>query len=247
MDLMLAPRRPNHECAWIWDVLWETFEWCEADLRAYVLEEMIDGRTRGSLLKLAALLHDVGKPRTRTVEADGRIRFFGHAEEGAQIAARVMRRYRFSSKEVRFVSLLVAEHLRPVQLAQVGEAPTRRALYRFYRALGDGVPGVLVLALADAAASRGPAMTPGGWQRHVAYMNSLLVRSNHEEGIVDQAQLLDGNDIMKGLGIPAGPMIGKLLEALREAQAAGEVTDVEGARAFVRAATIQEGAGAEEG
>jgi hypothetical protein len=42
-------------------------------------------------------------------------------------------------------------------------------------------------------------------------------------------------------------MIGKLLEALREAQAAGEVTDVEGARAFVRAATIQEGAGAEEG
>ena len=66
-----------------------------------------------------------------------------------------MRRLRFSAREVAFVSTLVAEHLRPVQLAQVGEAPTRRALYRFYPRLGDAAPAVLLLALADAAAARG--------------------------------------------------------------------------------------------
>jgi hypothetical protein len=114
-------------------------------------------------------------------------------------------------------------------------------LYKFYRALGDAVPEVLLVALADAAASRGPSMTEDGWRRHVAYMNSLLVRSKEEEGIIDQPQLLDGNDIMKELGAPAGPSIGKLLEALREAQAAGEVTDVEGARAFVREAAAHGG------
>ncbi|MBI5287507.1 MAG: hypothetical protein HY873_00875 [Chloroflexi bacterium] len=178
----------------------------------------------------------MAKPQTRSVDDDGRVRFLGHADEGAAIAARVMRRLRFSASEVRFVSRLVVEHLRPVQLAQVGEVPTRRALYRFYRALGDAVPGVLLLALADAAASRGPSMTSGDWSRHVAYMNGLLVRSMEEEGIVDPPRLLTGNDVMRELGMPAGPAIGKLLEALREAQAAGEVHDREAALAFVRAA-----------
>ena len=60
----------------------------------------------------------------------------------------------FSAREVAYVAKLVEEHLRPVQLAAAGEAPSRRAIYRFYRALGDAVPAVLFLALADAAASR---------------------------------------------------------------------------------------------
>jgi putative nucleotidyltransferase with HDIG domain len=241
MDLMLSPGRTDEERGWLFDAVWETFSWWAPDLRAYLDDEMSEGWTRRSLLKLAALLHDVGKPQTRTVEASGRIRFFGHADEGASIAARMLRRLRFSGDEVRFVSLLVREHLRPVQVAQVGEVPTKRALYRFYRALGDALPGVLLLSLADAAASRGPLMTEGDWRRHVAYMNSLFVRSKEEAGIVDQPQLLDGNEIMKELGVPAGPMVGKLLEALREAQAAGEVTDVEGARAFVRVAARKAG------
>ena len=246
MDIMLAPAAPAGERAWLWEGVWGAFAWCEGELRAYLAEELSEGRSRASLLKLSALLHDVAKPQTRTVEEDGRVRFFGHADEGASIAARVMRRLRFSASEVRFVSRLVAEHLRPVQLAQVGEVPTRRALYRFYRALGDGVQGVLLLALADAAASRGPSMTSDGWSRHVAYMNSLLVRSKKEEGIVDPPRLLTGDDVMRELGMPAGPAIGKLLEALREAQAAGEVETREAAVEFVRGAASGAGEGATE-
>ena len=161
------------------------------------------------------------------------MRFFGHADAGAETVTKLLRRLRFSTREVAFVSTLVKEHLRPVQLAQVGEAPTRRAIYRFYRALGDAAPAVLLLALADAAAARGAKMTREGWSRQAAYMNSLLVRSQGDAGIVDQPRLLDGNDIMRELGMPAGPAIGTLLEALQEAQAAGEVTDVEGARDFI--------------
>lgn len=207
------------------------FAWCREDLRAYLDDELSEGRTRAAVLKLTGLLHDVAKPQTRTLDEHG-AHFYGHSDQGATIAARVMRRLRFSAREVRFVSLLVAEHLRPVQLAAVGEAPTRRALYRFYRDLGDAVPAVLLLALADAAASRGERLDDR--PRHVAYMNSLLVRSREEEGIVDAPRLLTGRDIMQELGIPEGPRIGQLLEALREAQAAGEVTDRRAALAFVR-------------
>ena len=233
MDIMLAPSEPTTVTAWIWRSTWKTFGWCEAEIRTYLDEEMSEGRSRRALLKMAALLHDIAKPQTRSEDHAGRVRFFGHADAGAEVARKIMRRLRFSSREAAFVSLLVAEHLRPVQLAQVGAAPTRRALYRFFRDLGDAAPAVLLLALADAAAARGPKMTSDGWSRHVGYMNSLLVRSKEEEGIVDPPRLLTGRDIMTELGVSEGPVIGRLLEALREAQAAGEVADVDGALEFV--------------
>lgn len=235
MDAMLAAARPDDKrAALLWAGFWRWFGWCEESLRAYLAEEMSEGRPRSALLKLAALLHDVAKPETRSVEPDGRVRFFGHSEAGAETARRIMRRLRFSTRETDFVVKLVAEHLRPVQLAQVGEAPTRRALYRFYRALGDAAPAVLLLALADAAAARGPDLTEAAWSSQAAYMNSLFVRSVQEEGIVEPPRLLTGHDVMSALGVPEGPLVGRLLEALREAQAAGEVGTREEALAFVR-------------
>jgi putative nucleotidyltransferase with HDIG domain len=103
LDVMLMETRPGGERAWMWDAVWRIFAWRHDDLRAYVDDEISEGRTRGALLKLAALLHDVAKPQTRTVGADDRIRFLGHADEGARIASAIMRRYRFSSREIAFV------------------------------------------------------------------------------------------------------------------------------------------------
>jgi putative nucleotidyltransferase with HDIG domain len=234
MDAMLAARRRDADNAWMWATVWRTFAWRADALRAYVDEEMSGGRSRGALMKLAALLHDVAKPQTRTVGADGRIRFLGHADEGARMASTIMHRYRFSSGEIVFVTLLVREHLRPVQLAQLGAVPSQKALYRFERDLGDAVDGVLLLSLADAAGSRGPRMTPDGWSRQAAYMNSLLVRLQGEDGIVRAPRLLTGHDIMSEFGIGEGPAVGRLLEALREAQAVAGVRDREAALAFVR-------------
>jgi tRNA nucleotidyltransferase/poly(A) polymerase len=234
MDDMLAEERPAGDGAMLWEALWRTFRRQERALRSYLAEELTQGRTRASLLKLAALLHDVAKPATRTVDDQGRIRFSGHGDAGAESVTRTMRLLRFSGAEIKFVTTLVAEHLRPVQLAPVGEVPTRRALYRFYRALGDALPAVLLLALADAAAARGPSMTGEGWSRQVAYMNSLLVRSTEEEGIVHPPRLLTGDDIMSILGLREGPAIGRYIEALQEAQAAGEVASREAALEFVK-------------
>jgi hypothetical protein len=145
-----------------------------------------------------------------------------------------MRRLRFSASEIKFVLTLVEEHLRPVQLARVGEAPTKRAMYRFYRDLGEALPGVLFIALADAAASRGPDLTSDGWSRHVTYMNALFVRSIEVEGIVSRPALLTGHDLMEALDVPPGPAIGELLEAVREAEAMGEVADRGAALVLVR-------------
>jgi poly(A) polymerase len=234
LDVMLAPYRPG-AASWMWDGVWDVFAWRADALRAYLVEEMSEGRSRAALLKLGALLHDVAKPQTKSVDANGRIRFLGHADEGAAVARAIMRRFRFSARERDFVVTLVREHLRPVQLAALGEVPTLRALYRFQRDAGESLEGVLLLALADAAAARGDRMTRDGWSRQAAYMNSLLVRLQGEEGIVRAPRLVTGHDIMSEFGLEEGPRVGRLLEAVREAQATAAIGDREGALAFVRA------------
>src|SRR5205085_1170548 len=92
-------------------------------------------RTRRELLRLSLLLHDIGKPATRTVEANGRIRFFSHDQVGAEMVEPILRRLKFSDKEITLVKTVIAHHLRPILLAQNGVSD--RAIYRFFRDTGD--------------------------------------------------------------------------------------------------------------
>ena len=116
-----------------WLSLLLTVGWLVACSNAFNLIDGMDGLATGVgvfatiTMLFAALLHDVAKPQTRTVDADGRIRFLGHADEGAAAAAAVMRRLRFSARETGFVATVVREHLRPVQLAQIGVYQAQQA------------------------------------------------------------------------------------------------------------------------
>ncbi len=201
-------------------------------LQEHFDDEISHGSTRRSLLKLAALLHDIAKPGTKTIEEDGRTRFLGHPQEGAADAAAIMERLRFSRREIQFVELLVKYHLRPTQMSNEG-APTRRAIYRYFRDTGDEGIDILFLSLADHLAARGPALDEHQWAEHTRMTGYVLDRHFEEASLSRPPKLLDGDDIMKTYGLEPGPRIGELLEALKEAQAAGEVTDKQGALEYV--------------
>jgi tRNA nucleotidyltransferase/poly(A) polymerase/very-short-patch-repair endonuclease len=194
------------------------------DLDAY-MGERTGGQTRLTLTKLATLLHDVSKPETKRTEADGRIRFLGHPEQGAVKAKAICERLRFGNREAEFVSKLVEEHLRPTMLSQ-GDLPSRRALYRFFRDLGDAAPACLVLSLADAAAATGPRLQEQRWRGHVAYAYHVLHGGSELEAPQDSKRdrLLDGHALIEALGLEPGPEVGRILTALDEAQALGEIT-----------------------
>jgi poly(A) polymerase len=189
--------------------------------------------SRAALLKLGGLLHDVGKPATRSTDETGRMRFFGHQHVGADIAAAALRRLRFSSREVAMVRAMVAAHLRPVQMAQQGP-PTRRAIYRFFRDTGEAGIETLFLSLADHLATVGPRLNEAGWRRHVALTSYILEKRLREADVVAPPKLLKGEEVMAALGLPPGPLVGQLLEAVREAQAAGEISTREEALALAR-------------
>jgi len=196
--------------------------WSE-ELSRHFEGEISHGGTRRSLLKLAALLHDIAKPQTRAVREDGRTRFLGHPQEGAAASAAIMERLRFSRREIQYVGLLVKYHLRPTQMANEG-VPTRRAIYRFFRDTGDAGIDLLFLSLADHLAARGPSLNEKYWHEH-ARITRLVLESREETSVAPPPKLIDGHDIMKAFGLAPGPRIGRLLEALKEARAAGEVAD----------------------
>jgi poly(A) polymerase len=225
LDCILQDAPPEPVCAARSAVLWDTMP-DGAQVRARFESAAAEGagRTHRALLKLAALLHDVSKPETRKRHANGRIRFFGHSELGAKKAASILERLRFTTREIKLVDLLIEDHLRPGQLSNGHELPSRRALYRFFRDLGDAVPDLLLLNLADHAAARGPRMEPEHWAGHVAYIHWILEQRSTDETLSRPPRLVTGNDLMSELGLLPGPLLGKLLGALEEAQAVGTVT-----------------------
>ncbi|GAH96198.1 unnamed protein product [marine sediment metagenome] len=126
-----------------------------AELAQHFALEVSSGSTRRLLLKLAALLHDIAKPQTKAIDARGRMRFLGHAKEGAVITATILERLRFSAKEVKLVETMVRYHLRPGQMTQ-NELPSPRAIYRYFRDTEEAGIDILFLSLADHLATRGP-------------------------------------------------------------------------------------------
>ncbi len=202
------------------------------DIAAHLAVEVSSGRDRAGLLKLAALLHDVGKPDTRSRDEDGRIRFYNHEPVGAQMAASRLEKLRFSSAEVARVRVLVGQHPRPAHLARA-ERVTRRAIYRYFRATSCGGVDVVLLSLADHLATYGPNLRADRWGRRLEVAETLLTHCfERYEETVDPPPLLTGDDLLAELGMVPGPRVGRLLEKLREAQAAGEVRTREEALAF---------------
>ena len=194
--------------------------------------EVSHGSTRRLLLKLAALLHDIAKPQAKTIEASGRMRFLGHAKEGASIVVNILERLRFSAKEVRLVEVMVRHHLRPMQMSH-DELPTRRAIYRYFRDTGDAGIDILFLSLADHLATRGPHLELADWREHAQVVEYILTQRFEQESLVVPPKLVNGHDLINIFGMSPGPKIGEILEAVREAHAAGEIATREEALAYI--------------
>ena len=193
----------------------------DAELTSHLAEPLGDGFTRREVLKLAALLHDVAKPRCRQ-EVKGRIRFIGHDVIGAEMARAIGQRLRLSGAASGVLERLVRQHLRPMHLGQLPEI-SRRARYRFFRDLGSEARDLLLLTLADAAAVRG--VSPiSVWRASEGQLVAEFMRG-WEEARRQAAlpPLVRGEDVMAAFGLAPGPPVGRLLALAREAQDLGQV------------------------
>ncbi|HKC20455.1 MAG TPA: HD domain-containing protein [Candidatus Dormibacteraeota bacterium] len=154
------------------------------------------------LLRLSALFHDVGKPRT--AKGDGT--FVGHEEVGAEMAREALERLRFAQREIDVVTQLVRLHLRPVFYR---EEWTDGAVRRLARDAGPLLHRLMLLARADIAASAYP------YPQKLDELQSRLDRVLAERPSRLEP-LITGEDIMRIRGIPPGPEVGRIKRKMEE-------------------------------
>ena len=209
----------------------EDIPW-SAELEQHFDQEISTGSSRASLTKLAGLFHDVAKPETKII-SNGRVRFFGHTKQGAAATSKILERLRFTNKEIGLVELMVRYHLRPTQMSHEG-MPTRRAIYRYFRDTGAAGIDIIFLSLADHLAARGPDLDMEQWKWHVGQANHILAECFQHKEIIAPAKLIDGHDLLNLFGLKPGPQIRSILEAVKEAQAEGEIHGRDEALSYVK-------------
>ena len=205
-------------------------------LGAYLAQTVDQGHSRAGLLVWSALLHDIGKPATRQVDAAGAVTFDGHEALSGRLATSLLQRLAFSAEAVRLVARTCTEHRRAGALAGlIAGQPDRRQVYRFFAGAHPVGVEAALFSLADHLGAWGLDLIPERWQARRRLVATLLTAffEQHAEQ-VRPTLLLDGREIMAELGLSPGPQIGALLAQLREEQAAGVITTAAAAWEFVR-------------
>lgn len=192
------------------------------------------GLTRLATTKIAALLHDIGKPQTWAITPEGRHTFYTHDKLGAEMCKDIGARLKWTRPVDRLVYNLVRWHLRPGALFHQG-TPTNKAIARFYRSIGDDTPELIVLAFADFGATRGPGLS--GENRTEGERNLYELLDGYKTYVEEsktREKLLNGTDLMELLSLQPGPIVGEILAALDEAHEFKEVSNRADAERFVK-------------
>jgi len=178
--------------------------------QSIALEERLDGANLVS--RLAALLHDIGKPKTRALIPGGGVSFHHHEVVGARMAKERLRKLRFDHETVEAVAQLVFLHLRFHGYG--GGEWTDSAVRRYVRDAGDLLTHLHVLTRADCTTrNRKKAETLATNYDHLEARIAALME---QEELLKIRPDLDGHAIMAILGVPAGPIVGKAYEYLLE-------------------------------
>jgi tRNA nucleotidyltransferase (CCA-adding enzyme) len=159
------------------------------------------------LLRLASLLHDVGKPRARLIGKEGLAGFHGHEIVSAEMVQALMLRLKFPTLSIRRVTHLVRHHM-----FNYREEWSDAAVRRFLARIGEeNVPDLLELRIADVRGMCADRAVPV----HLANLCTRIrdtARENHALTVRELA--VSGNDLMAALGIGPGPAVGTVLGEL---------------------------------
>ncbi|MFL6158937.1 MAG: HD domain-containing protein, partial [Marmoricola sp.] len=176
------------------------------------LEDRLPGGGPDFVSRFAALMHDVGKPRTRKLVGDGTVTFHHHDVVGAKITRKRMQALKFSNDEIDDVSTLVELHLR---FHGYGDGQwTDSAVRRYVRDAGPLLSRLHILTRADCTTRN--QRKADRLRRTYDELEERIARLSEQEQLDAIRPDLDGNQIMEILGIPAGRQVGEAYKFLLE-------------------------------
>ena len=193
------------------------------------------GFSRLAHLKLAALMHDIGKFSTWTIEPDtGRHRFIKHEDVGAKLAIPILKKMCFSNKQIDYISYIIKKHMYPTAVVSAPEL-NDKVMMRYVRKSADNAIDTIIIAKADRVSAQGPEITKELVEENITLLDKLLqFYLNTKETLAPLPKLLDGREVMSILNINPSPVLGKILNELHEAQISGDVLTKDDAVRFIK-------------
>jgi len=164
-----------------------------------------------AFLRWAALLHDIGKPRTKKRSDNGEIHFIGHEKIGAKMTEKILRRLNFPEKEAKQIVFLVLNHLR---CSQYDSLWTDSAVRRLYKELGENFENLLEISRADITTKRSKKREK--YLKLIDELHSRALKIKEEDSKPPLLPSGLGNRIMEIFSIPEGPKIGKIRSSLEK-------------------------------
>jgi len=188
------------------------------------IQAYLEQGSRQGLLKWAALLHDVGKPETRSVDLAGRVRFLGHEQVGAAMVRDICNRLRMSGQSRSYMTFVVRKHLLPLFLfhAFKRRSLTSKGVVRFVRRYQDDIIGLLIHSVADERAK-----ARAGDQsicKLVSFLRGIMSTYFRDlKPKMAEPKLINGHDLIRHFNLKPSKRLGQLLQNVEEARLRGEV------------------------
>jgi len=184
------------------------------------VDNILGEGNRLPLMKIAALLHDIGKPAKKMKIGESReITFHDHDGEGGRIASAIAERLKMSVRDREFLQTMVAEHMHVLYLSRPGV--TEKTILKWFKKLNDTIIPLIIIEMADSMNTLGPASSNSEREAHMAW-SKKTVREYYAEirTKLKRKNMISGNDLIS-LGMKPGPELGRVLEKIREAQDTG--------------------------
>ena len=176
-------------------------------------------KAKPPLIKCAILTHEIGKPLIKTIDSNGKYRFYGHALKSARMAQTIGQKLRFSNQEQRFIHCIVRHHMIPMYLFKAYEKKTsiKKRIIRFFKKCSDITPAVLLAAMADTKAKQDKMTCQG--TNMISFLKMLLYDYFTNYRLVNaQPPLITGHDLIHVFGLAPSPLFKKILELVDEAK-----------------------------
>ena len=193
----------------------------DKEINNYLDEIISADRKRRALIRLGALLHDIGKPQARRRE-EGKTKFHGHERIGSDITEIIAKRLKLSNDELQALEKMVFWHLRPGYLAD-NEEISARAKFRYFRDTAKEAVSTLLVSIADQRATRGPLTSEESRITHEKACFSLIREYFRKQKEKKLPRLINGDDLIRSFRLEPSVLIGKILSEVEELQAIGKV------------------------